>query len=114
MLLQTPRRSLSSVSSFSSDTREAEAIRQGGCHEDGTLFSEQRTNMPGLMIMNGRGVPALRAGSGEGLAPASSSTTVLPSEEAGAQMRLSSGWSQAGLGLPGFRRAGGSDRVTPG
>lgn len=43
--------------------------------------------MPGLMIMNGRAVPIIRAGSGEDVVPASSST-VLPLEEAGAQMCL--------------------------
>lgn len=71
------------------------------------LFPKQRINTPGLMIMNGHGVPILRAGSGEDLAPASSFTTVLPSEDAGAQMCLSLGWPEVGLGLLRFRRAGG-------
>lgn len=64
--------------------------------------------MPGLMIMNGRAVPIIRAGSGEDLAPASSFTMVLPSEDAGAQMCLSLGWSEVGLGLRRLRRAGRS------
>lgn len=69
---------LSSLSGSSSDTHEAEAIHQGSCQEDGTLFSKQRINMPGLMIMNGRAVPIIRAGSGEDLAPASSFAMALP------------------------------------
>lgn len=96
------------LSGSSSDTSEAEAIHQGSCQEDGTLFSKQRINMPELMIMNGRAVPVIRAGSGEDLAPASSSAMALPSEDAGAQMHLSLGWSEVGLGLWRFRRAGRS------
>lgn len=62
--------------------------------------------MPGLMIMHGRAVPIPRAGSGADLAPASSFTAALPSEDAGAEMCLSLGWSEVGQGLLRFRRAG--------
>lgn len=79
----------------------AEAIRQGGCQEDGTPFSKQRINMPGLMITNGRGVPIPSLGTGtpggeldpgEDLAPASSFTAALLSEGTGALTCLSLGW----------------------
>lgn len=83
-----------------SDTCEVEATCQGGCQEDGALFSKKGINMPGLMLMNGRGRPSrpghwrsrLGAGSGGGSGTSFPLHHCTVLRGAGACMCLSLGW----------------------